>query len=74
MKTQNELIQHYQNFDFSKAKVVEPSLIKKIRQLQQEETQQPLDEDVFNWVIQQDDSTKRHINAVIRHFMAVKMA
>lgn len=33
MKTQDELIELYQNFDFSKATVVEPSLMKKIRQL-----------------------------------------
>nr|WP_315040923.1 hypothetical protein [uncultured Moraxella sp.] len=31
-----------------------------------------LDDDVIYWLNHQDNSTKRHINEVIRHFMAFK--
>lgn len=31
-----------------------------------------LDEDVTNWLVQQDTETKSHISDVIRHIMAMK--
>lgn len=74
MQTQDELQKQYENFDFSKAKITEPRLIKKIRQLQQQEAEQSFDDDVLSWVVKQDETTKRHLNEVIRHFMAIKMA
>lgn len=62
----------YKDFDMTGAKRGIPS---HIAQLQvQSKAHHTLDDDVMAWLSVQDEVTKRHINDVIRHFMAVKMA
>jgi len=70
---QNEF-EHYRNLDTSEAKVVEPVIIKKLRERKQEIASNSFDMDVLTWLSGQDQATKQHINEVIRHFMAVKTA
>ena len=85
MKTQDKLQEHYADFDFSKATLVEPRLIKKIKSLKVEQenaqlcAQNPaitetLDADVMSWVIKQDKSVKEDINALLRLYMRARMA
>lgn len=67
---QNEL-EHYQNLDTSHANVVEPEVLKKLKE-RKRYVQQAFDIDVLDWLYKQDDETKRHINDMIRHAMALK--
>lgn len=39
-----------------------------------QQTQKPFDDDVIDWLSKQDQTTKHHINEVIRHFMAIQQA
>ncbi len=69
---------YFDDFDFDTAKSIKHPLIKK---LQDNVVQQngdnlqdlPIDDDIVQWLLKQDDNTKRHINEVLRHVMAVKM-
>lgn len=72
MNMQNETVEYYKNLDTTNAKLVQPAIIKKLRQRQQEVAYSSLDMDVLTWLSTQDTDTKKHINEVIRHFMAVK--
>lgn len=54
-------------YDFSNAK--KASNITHLSRLQ---AQQPLDDDVLQWLYTQDNSTKQHINEMIRQIMAIK--
>jgi uncharacterized protein (DUF4415 family) len=67
-------LEHYKNFDFSQAKLVKPEIIKKLQARHAEAQAKVLDADVVTWLSTQDPDTKKHINEVIRHFMAVKTA
>ena len=69
---QNETVEYYKNLDTTNAKLVQPAIIKKLRERQREVAYSSLDMDVLTWLSTQDVDTKRHINEVIRHFMAVK--
>ena len=67
-------LEHYKNFDFSQAKLVKPEIIKKLQARHAEAQAKVFDADVVTWLSTQDSDTKKHINEVIRHFMAVKTA
>ena len=69
---QNETVEYYKNLDTTNAKLVQPAIIKKLRERQREVAYSSLDMDVLTWLSTQDVDTKKHINEVIRHFMAVK--
>lgn len=69
---QNETIEYYKNLDTTNAKLVQPAIIKKLRERQKEVAYNSFDMDVLTWLSTQDPDTKKHINEVIRHFMAVK--
>ncbi len=68
----NETVEYYKNLDTTNAKLVQPAIIKKLRERQREVAYSALDMDVLTWLSTQDVDTKKHINEVIRHFMAVK--
>lgn len=75
MKVDAKLDKKMAELDFANAKPVHevPALAR--RQAKQSSVQrQLLANDVQQWLLHQDDATIDHINAVIRHFMAVKMA
>ena len=72
MNMQNETVEYYKNLDTTNAKLVQPAIIKKLRERQREVAYSSLDMDVLTWLSTQDVDTKKHINEVIRHFMAVK--
>ena len=69
---QNETVEYYKNLDTTNAKLVQPAIIKKLREHKREVACSALDMDVLTWLSTQDMDTKKHINEVIRHFMAVK--
>lgn len=54
-------------YDFSNAK--KASDIPHLSRLQ---AQQPLDDDVLQWLSAQDNSTKQHVSEMIRQIMAIK--
>lgn len=67
--------EYYKNLDFSDAKPAR--LNTRIAQMQENKCKamaNVLDDDVMIWIATQDDTTKRHINDVIRLFMAIKTA
>lgn len=68
----NDELEYYKNFDFSQAKLVKPKIIQKLQERHAEAQGKVLDADVVTWLSTQDLDTKKHINEVIRHFMAVK--
>ena len=72
MSMRNETVEYYKNLDTTNAKLVQPAIIKKLRERQREVAYSALDMDVLTWLSTQDVDTKKHINEVIRHFMAVK--
>lgn len=65
---------YYQEYNFDNVDLVVPDTIKKIRENKRNLAQSTLDTDILLWLDKQDDTTKRHINDVIRHFMAIKTA
>lgn len=67
-------IDYYKNLDISKAKQVEPEFIKEFKKRHAAAQAKAFDVDVVEWVNTQDQETKRHINEMIRHLMAVKTA
>lgn len=67
-------LKHYKDFDFSQAELVQPALMKKLQKRHAEAQAKVLDADVVTWLSTQDAATQKHINEVIRHFMAVKTA
>lgn len=64
----------YENMDISRANHVMPNVIKtyQTNKSQSQNNASPIDDDVMDWLVKQDDATKHHINEVIRHFMAIK--
>lgn len=67
-------IEYYKNLDVSRAKHVEPDFVKELRKRHAAAQAKVLDADVVMWLSTQDNETKRHVNEVIRHMMAVKTA
>ena len=71
---------YFDGFDFENAKPIKHPLIAKAQanakeqQLQKDNINSLLDDDVSNWLINQDIATKRHINEIIRQAMQLKMA
>ncbi|WHP07003.1 hypothetical protein QLH32_05945 [Acinetobacter corruptisaponis] len=65
-------IEYYKNFKVTKEKSVEPAFIKKLREQKQQVAYSSFDMDVLTWLNEQDKDTKKHLNEVIRHFMAIK--
>lgn len=58
---------YFEGFDFEGAKKIKHPLVEKIQQ-----ENGLLETDIAIWLSAQDKETKRHINAVIRHFMEIK--
>lgn len=67
-----EQLDYYQNFDFEKVELVEPNVIKQIKARKKLAEEQNFDIDVLAWIDSQDSVTKRHVNDVLRHMMALK--
>lgn len=66
---------NYEDVDISRENYVVPNVLKKYQANKSAlNNQSPIDDDVMNWLLQQDDDTRNHINEVIRHFMAIKHA
>lgn len=62
-----------EDIDISRESHVVPNVLKKYQANKSAlNTPSPIDDDVMNWLLQQDDETRNHINEVIRHFMAIK--
>lgn len=61
----------YKEFDPAQSHQIKHPLIEKL-QANKRLAEQNFDDDVLSWVSTQDLETKRHINDVIRHIMAVK--
>ena len=70
MQDAQDVINHYENFDFSNAKEVEPNFIKELRKRKADflESQKilGLDEEVLTWLSQQDNNTKQAVNGFIK--------
>jgi hypothetical protein len=67
----NEL-EYYKNLDVSDAKEIKHPLIAELQKRHTFAQAKAFDVDVVEWVNTQDQETKRHINEMIRHLMAVK--
>lgn len=65
-------LEYYQNFDFDNATLVEPNVIQKIKAQKKLIEQRSFDSDILAWLDTQDTTTKRHINEMLRHMMAIK--
>ena len=69
---------YFDDFDFDNAQSIKHPLIAKLQanaQLaNQKANDKVLDDDTYAWLSHQSMETKRHINEMIRHVMAVKMA
>lgn len=63
--------QDYKDFDMSGATRGTPPQIAKLKANSDNAW---LDEDLSVWIAKQDSTTKRHINEMIRHAMALKLA
>lgn len=63
--------QDYKDFDMSGATRGTPPHIAKLKANSDNAW---LDEDLSVWIANQDSTTKRHINEMIRHAMALKLA
>lgn len=64
---------NYEDVDISRENHVVPNVLKKYQANKSAlNNQSPIDDDVMNWLLQQDDETRNHINEVIRHLMAIK--
>ncbi len=64
-------------FDFSQAKKASdvPALARLQQAYAKEQAKaQAIDDDVIAWIESQDSDTKRHINEILRHFMAMKLS
>ncbi|MBS9779034.1 MAG: hypothetical protein KGV51_00255 [Moraxellaceae bacterium] len=77
MNNQDKLYQQYKDFDPFQAKAVEPKAMKKIQELRSKELEKSFyqtvfDDEVINWIINQDSATKNHINGMVKDFMAQK--
>lgn len=68
---------YFDGLDLENAKPIKHPLIEKLQAnaklVKQQETAW-LDEDLSIWITNQDSTTKRHINEMIRHAMALKLA
>ena len=60
------------DFDAAGVKRIKHPLVKQAQQRHAEAQIHLLDADVVTWLSSQDQETKRHINEMIRHAMALK--
>lgn len=64
----------YRDLDFGQATLVKPAILKKLQERHADAQAKVLDADVVTWLSHQDHETKKHVNDVIRHIMALKHA
>lgn len=76
MQDVNNIVEYYENLDTTDFPVVEPNVLKKLKQRKVEylESQQGLglEKDVVNWLIQQNAETKQAVNGLLKNLMQVQ--
>lgn len=76
--TKGDVDGYFDDFDFDNAASIKHPLIAKLQadaKLLNEKTDgKVLDDDTYTWLSHQNAETKRHINEMIRHVMAMKLA
>lgn len=70
----NNIIDYYENLDMTDFPVVEPAVLKKLKQRKAEflENQQKIlgiEQDVANWLSHQNDDTKQAVNGLLKNLM-----
>lgn len=73
----NEVIRHYENLDTTDFPIVEPNVIKKIKQrkldfLENQKQVFGFENDVAFWLSQQNHDTKQLVNGLIKNLMQTK--
>ncbi|MBS9779054.1 MAG: hypothetical protein KGV51_00360 [Moraxellaceae bacterium] len=77
MQDVEKIIEEYENLDMTDFPIVEPNVIKKMKQAKADflKNQQQFfgfETDVADWLSHQDDNTKNYINGMIKNYMSFK--
>lgn len=66
-----EVVAHYENLDMSGFPVVEPNILKQLKKNKQlaQSIKSPLDADVMDWLVHQDETTRNQVNLFVRELM-----
>lgn len=76
MQDVNKVIEYYENLDTTDFPIVEPEVLKKLKQRKAHylDSQQGLglEKEVANWLIQQNPETKQAVNGLLKNLMQVQ--